>query len=81
VIAGEPDGGGRELRQAWAGFYRPFVIEIPVKPGHRDAIAALVPQLGTMGPVDGQAAAYLCADFVCRAPVTTAAALRALVNG
>ena len=44
-------------------------------------IAALVPQLGTMGPVEGQAAAYLCADFVCRAPVTTAAALRALLQG
>jgi uncharacterized protein YyaL (SSP411 family) len=81
VIAGEPEAGARELRQAWAGFYRPFVIEIPVTAGHRDGIAALVPQLGTMGPVDGQAAAYLCADFVCRAPVTTAAALRALANG
>ena len=81
VIAGEPVDGARELRRTWAAFYRPFVIEIPVTAAHRDDIAGLVPQLGTMGPVDGQAAAYLCADFVCRAPVTTAAALRALVNG
>jgi uncharacterized protein YyaL (SSP411 family) len=80
VVAGEPDAGARELRQAWAGFYRPFVIEIPVTAAHRADIAELVPQLGTMGPVDGQAAAYLCADFVCRAPVTTAAGLRALVT-
>jgi uncharacterized protein YyaL (SSP411 family) len=81
VIAGEPDRGARALREAWAEFYRPFVIEIPVAARDRDAIAALVPQLGTMGPINGQAAAYLCSDFICRAPVTTPAALRALLAG
>jgi uncharacterized protein YyaL (SSP411 family) len=77
VIAGDADAGAAELRQVAAGSYRPFLVEVPVASVHRDALTLAVPQLAGMHAIDGRAAAYLCADFVCRAPVTTAEALRA----
>ena len=35
-----------------------------------------LPLIGATRPVEGQSAAYLCANFSCRAPVTTPEALR-----
>ncbi len=81
VIAGDADAGGSELRQAAAEFYRPFLVELPLPSAHRDVLVAQVPQLAGMTAVDGRAAAYLCADFVCRSPVTAPGALRDAAAG
>jgi uncharacterized protein YyaL (SSP411 family) len=79
VIAGDADAGGSELRQAAAEFYRPFLVQLPLASTHHDALVAEVPQLAGMTTIDGRAAAYLCADFVCRAPVIRADDLRDLL--
>ncbi len=42
-------------------------------------LAARAPWLAEMRPVDGRATAYVCEEFTCRAPVTTAGELRALL--
>jgi uncharacterized protein YyaL (SSP411 family) len=46
-----------------------------------DAIAARVPAAGAMRAVNGAATAYVCRDFTCQAPVTSADALAAQLEG
>ena len=43
-------------------------------------LAAQRPYLAEMKPVGGRATAYVCENFVCRAPVNSPAELRALLN-
>ncbi len=40
-----------------------------------------VPLLAERGPVEGRAAAYVCENFACQRPVTTAEELRELLGG
>jgi uncharacterized protein len=65
------------LEQALAHHYLPFAIQIPVAPEHQSVLAQAMPFAGAMRAVDGRATAYVCRDFACRAPVTTAEALLA----
>ncbi len=44
------------------------------------ADGALIPLLQGRGPVDGKAAAYVCRNFTCRAPVTDTGDLRAALS-
>ena len=45
------------------------------------AIEALSPFTSRLGPVDGHAAAYVCADYACRQPVTTPGDFRQILWG
>jgi len=45
-------------------------------PERQRALADSLPFLAAMQPVDGKSAAYVCRDFACRRPVTTAVALQ-----
>ena len=73
VLVGESEDG--ELRRAIRRRYLPFALSLHVNPGQQKALAAKLPFVAAMRPVDGHAAAYVCRDFTCRAPVTDAAAL------
>jgi uncharacterized protein YyaL (SSP411 family) len=67
-----------ELHAEIAQHYLPFAVNIPVTPGARQlALAAVLPFVGAMNPRDGAATAFVCRDFACREPVSTAAALAA----
>jgi uncharacterized protein YyaL (SSP411 family) len=52
--------------------YRPFAIVLSLSPAQQQALATLLPIVKGMSPVGGAAAAYVCANFTCRPPATTA---------
>jgi hypothetical protein len=65
----DPAGTARLARQARA-VYRPGTSLVMVAAGGPDAwLAGRIETLEGMGPVDGQAAAYVCENFVCQRPV------------
>jgi len=74
VITGDGPGASK-LYDVAAGSYRPFSLVLTLGPGAPERLATVAPFLSGMHPVDGQAAAYVCRDFACRAPVTTPEAL------
>ena len=77
VIVGDRDQR-RPLEAVTARRFLPFAIQIPVTPGTTgEALAARLPFIGAMRPVNGQGTAYVCHDFACREPVTSAEALDA----
>ncbi|HEY8536007.1 MAG TPA: hypothetical protein VIL25_06145, partial [Vicinamibacterales bacterium] len=79
VIVGDPEGDAAPLHRQLAAHYRPFLVTIPVIDEEHAALARELPFLASMGRVDGKAAAYLCEDFTCQAPVTDADAFRELL--
>jgi len=77
VIVGDERTRQPLLAEA-ARHYRPFTVQIPVTPGEgQEAVARILPFVAAMAPADGQATAFVCREFACREPVTTAAALSA----
>ncbi len=46
----------------------------------RDMLAGWLPEVAAMSSIDGRAAAYLCRDFACQAPVTSPEELTKLLN-
>jgi hypothetical protein len=78
VIVGESRESQRELLSALATVYQPFSLVVPVTSGERQQeLAKRMAFIGGMRPRDGRAAAYVCRNFACRQPVTTAEDLRA----
>jgi uncharacterized protein YyaL (SSP411 family) len=79
VVVGPQDApAARAMRQVVARRYRPFSVFVPVEPGEAQAeLASLLPWIAPMGLRDGAAAAYVCRQFTCEAPVTSADALAA----
>jgi uncharacterized protein YyaL (SSP411 family) len=75
VIVG-PRAESNDLIQELAAKYLPFAVVVPVEPGH--AQAALAQALPFVAPMTmrGGPTAYVCRNFTCAEPVTTAAALR-----
>jgi uncharacterized protein YyaL (SSP411 family) len=76
IVVGNPANGSTLALKAELGrHYLPFVVVIPLVPGaNADALAEMMP---LVRPMADRAAptAFVCRDFVCRAPVTTPAAL------
>jgi uncharacterized protein YyaL (SSP411 family) len=72
VIAGEAEAPAtRALQQGLARHYLPFGVVVPLVPGDRQKrLSRLLPFVEAMTPGPAGAAAYVCRDFTCRAPVT-----------
>jgi uncharacterized protein YyaL (SSP411 family) len=60
--------------------YLPTAIVLPIVPSHRDRLAAVLPWTAAMSAAE--AAVYICRDFTCEQPITSAdeldAALRSM---
>ena len=73
VLAGDPAADDtRQLARAAHRRYAPTALVIPVAPAHREAIGRLLPWVEAMQPRKGQATAYVCREFACEAPTTSA---------
>jgi uncharacterized protein YyaL (SSP411 family) len=81
VVHAEDGRDSSELLDALAARYLPFAVTIPVSAGHMRALAEVLPPLAAMAPVDGRATAYVCRDYVCLAPATSAESLVAQLGG
>jgi len=72
VIVGDANA---ELLEPLRTSYRPFTISLNVDPATQAGLGDKLPFIAAMKPVGGHAAAYVCRDFTCQAPVTDRAAL------
>jgi uncharacterized protein YyaL (SSP411 family) len=83
VVAGAAgDPATRELLQAARRGFLPrtvFLLREPGEPG--EAIAKLAPFTAAQGMIGGKAAAYVCENFACKAPVTDPTALASALAG
>jgi uncharacterized protein len=68
-------GVSEELRRAAVDEYRPNTV-YGFAAGPDDPALERIPLLAGKSLVDGRAAAYVCENFACRAPVTEPAELR-----
>jgi len=78
VIVGEPGDERTALERTVAKRYLPFSVQLTMSPAA--AVASRLPWLAAMKPVAGKPAAYVCTDFTCQAPVTSAAELERLLD-
>jgi uncharacterized protein YyaL (SSP411 family) len=74
VEGGEP-AAFEALTQVMRDRYLPTAVTVPVRQAHRSSIERLLPWVAAMTARDGQATAYVCRDFACQAPVTSAESL------
>jgi uncharacterized protein len=76
VVVGERDAETTNaLMETVRAEYLPSTIVVPVDSRNRDAIARLLPWVGSMTAMNEKAAAYACRDFTCQAPTDDPQAL------
>ena len=78
VVAGSAAADLTPLREEVARHYLPFAVTFPVSSADQPpALGAALPFVAAMRPQNGAPTAYVCRDFTCREPVTSADALAA----
>jgi uncharacterized protein len=82
IITGKPDATDtRELLEETRRHYLPNTIVLLADAGEgQKYLAGKLEEMKGMRPVDGKAAAYVCENFACKAPVTSAEELRRLLT-
>jgi hypothetical protein len=81
VVADPADAETACIRQVLARAYLPFGVVIWIDPAETDEVRRRLPHLGAMTARNGRPTIYVCADFVCREPVTSADALAPVLEG
>ena len=83
VIAGKPGGEDTEALMAVVHkYYDPARLLLLADGGQNQAFLGDYQEfLQTVAPIDGKAAAYVCADFTCKLPVTDPADLERQLGG
>jgi uncharacterized protein YyaL (SSP411 family) len=78
VVVGSTPDDVRVLRQEVAHHYLPFAVTFPVRAGtQQSALGEIMPFVAAMRQHNGKPTAYVCRDFTCKEPVTSADALAA----
>lgn len=72
VVVGSAAGDVRLLREEVARHYLPFAVTFPVVQDRQAALGSALPFVTPMRPQNGSPTAYVCRDFTCREPVTSA---------
>jgi hypothetical protein len=72
IVVGEEAG---PLMEVVSRSFLPFAVTLRLSGAQQQALSTALPLVGAMRPVGGHAAAYVCKNFTCRAPVTEPAAL------
>jgi uncharacterized protein len=82
VIVGphEHEGTRALLREYWSRFLPDTVLITAGEPRYQDALSRLVPFAAGLPMIDGKPTAYLCEEFACRLPVTSAEDLGRLLD-
>jgi uncharacterized protein len=81
VIVGEAGEERAALERTVARQYLPFSVQLTIAPSEgQQALGSRLPWLAAMKPIDNKPAAYVCSDFTCRQPATTAAELERLLD-
>ena len=73
VIVGEPGAPDtRALADAARRRYLPAALYVPVSAAHRESLSRVLPWTAALEMRNGKATAYVCRDFACQAPTTSA---------
>ncbi|HHU79324.1 MAG TPA: thioredoxin domain-containing protein [Clostridiales bacterium] len=76
IVGREEDKEFQDMVKAAQSNYYPFSVTILCKEGdERRKLELLIPDIGDKGMLMGKATAYVCVDFACREPVTSAVEL------
>ena len=78
VVVGSTGDDVRDLREEVARHYLPFAVTFPVFEGtQQPALGETLPFVAAMRKQNAKPTAYVCRDFTCKEPVTSADALAA----
>jgi uncharacterized protein YyaL (SSP411 family) len=82
VIAGRPaDQDVKQMQKEIFRRFSPYSSVVLADGGEVQAyLAQYVPAIGSMLPINGKATAYVCENFVCKAPVNGLDRLRQLLD-
>ena len=81
LVGDRGDAGMRSLLGALHARFVPHRVVLLVDaPEARAALAAAIPAIAGMEPVDGRASAYVCRDYTCQMPVNTAELFAELIQ-
>jgi uncharacterized protein YyaL (SSP411 family) len=75
IVSRDSDARAQSLARAAGVRYLPFAVILSLGDAERQSLVRLLPFLEAMQPVNGLPAAYICANFTCRPPITSVAAL------
>jgi len=75
IVEGDRGDEADALESALGRQYLPFAITLRAARDRQRALGGSLPFLAAMQPIGGRAAAYVCQDFTCRQPITSADAL------
>jgi uncharacterized protein YyaL (SSP411 family) len=82
VIVGPHEGEGTRalLREYWSRFLPDTVLITAGEPRYLESLSRLTPFAAGLPMIDGKPTAYLCEEFACRLPVTSAEDLGRLLD-